>query len=143
MSILSIDLHSSKSTIKLSFHFQNVTYESLDDIYCSKFSTGCNPYMLGWRPQPCISSLQLDVECPVVIAAAIPDAMLLPTNKYFAQDVPEPVYDGLTCPKYALWDSNLGSWLAKEQKSRLRFGGRWLLLLNNEACHCHPYTQAL
>jgi hypothetical protein len=43
MSILSIDLHSSKSTIRLSFHFQNVTYESLDDIYCSKFSTGCNP----------------------------------------------------------------------------------------------------
>jgi hypothetical protein len=36
MSILSIDLHSSKSTIRLSFHFQNVTYESLDDIYCSK-----------------------------------------------------------------------------------------------------------
>jgi hypothetical protein len=26
-------------------------------------------------------------------------------------------------------DSNPGSWLAKEQKSRLRFGGRWLLLL--------------
>jgi hypothetical protein len=24
----------------------------------------------------------------------------------------------------ALWDSNSGSWLAKEQKSRLRFGGR-------------------
>jgi hypothetical protein len=39
MSILSIDLHSSKSTIRLSFHFQNVTYESLDDIHCSKFST--------------------------------------------------------------------------------------------------------
>jgi hypothetical protein len=39
MSILSIDLHSSKSSIRLSFYFQNVTYESLDDIYCSKFST--------------------------------------------------------------------------------------------------------
>jgi hypothetical protein len=50
MSILSIDLQSSKSTIRLSFHFQNVTYESLD-IYCSKFSTGCNPHVLGWRPQ--------------------------------------------------------------------------------------------
>jgi hypothetical protein len=46
-------------------------------------------------------------------------------------------------PKYALWDSNPGSWLAKEQKSRLRFGGRQLLLLNDEAWHCHPYTQAL
>ena len=67
-----------------------------------------------------------------MIAAAIPDAMLLPTDEYFAQ-VSEPVYDGLTCPKYALWDSNLGSWLAKEQKSRLRFGGRRLLLLNDEA----------
>jgi hypothetical protein len=120
MSILSIDLHSSKSTIKLSFHFQNITFESLDDIYyvlqpvvvphfnnhplasrpvymddnarphrsravtaylqseavtsvpwpASKFSTGCNPHMLGRWPHPCISSLQLDVGCPVVIAAA-------------------------------------------------------------------------
>jgi hypothetical protein len=55
-----------------------------------------------------------------VIAAAIPDAMLLPTDKGFAQEVPEPVFDGLTGPNYALWDSNSGSWLAKEQKSRLR-----------------------
>jgi hypothetical protein len=59
---------------------------------------------------------QLDVGCPVVIAAAIPDAMLLPTDECFAQEVPEPAYDGLTCPKYALWDSSQGSWLAKEQK---------------------------
>jgi hypothetical protein len=43
-----------------------------------------------------------------VIAAAIPDAMLLPTDEYFAQEVPEPVYNGLSCPKYALWDSNPG-----------------------------------
>jgi hypothetical protein len=78
-----------------------------------------------------------------VIAAAIPDAMLLPTDECFAQEVPEPVYDGLTYPKYALWDSNPDSWLAKEQKSRLRFGGRRLLLLNDEAWCCHPYTQAL
>ena len=78
-----------------------------------------------------------------MITAAIPDAMLLPTDKYFAQGVPEPVYDGLTCPKYALWDSNPGSWLAKEQKSWLRFGDRRLLLLNDEAWCCHPYTQAL
>jgi hypothetical protein len=70
-----------------------------------------------------------------VIDAAIPDAMLLTTDECFAQEVPEPVYDGLTCPKYALWDhSNPGSWLTKEQKSRLRFGGRRLLLLNDEAC---------
>jgi hypothetical protein len=43
------------------------------------------------------------------------------------------VYDGLKCPKYALWVSNQGSWLAKEQKSRLGFGGRRVLLLNDEA----------
>jgi hypothetical protein len=61
---------------------------------------------------------------PVVIAAAIPEAMLLPTDECFARKVPEPVYDGLTCPKCALWDSNPGSWLAKEQKSRLRVGTR-------------------
>ena len=143
MSILSIDIHSSKSTIRLSFHFQNVTYESLDNIYCSKFSTGCGLHVLGCRPQPCVSSLQLDVGCPVVIAAAIPDAMLLPTDECFAQEVSEPVYDGLTCPKYALWDSNPGSWPAKEQKSQLRFGSRRLLLLNDEAWRCHPYTYAL
>jgi hypothetical protein len=47
--------------------------------------------------------------------------MLLPTDECFAQEVPEPVYDGITCPKYALWDSNPSSWLAKEQKSRLLF----------------------
>jgi hypothetical protein len=51
-------------------------------------------------------SLQLDVGCPVVIAAAIPDAFLLPTDECFAQEVPEPEYDGLTCPKYALFNSN-------------------------------------
>jgi hypothetical protein len=32
-----------------------------------------------------------------VIAAAIPDAMLLPTDECFAQEVPESVYDGLLC----------------------------------------------
>jgi hypothetical protein len=48
--------------------------------------------------------------------------MLLTTDECFALKVPEPAYDGLTCPKYryALWDSNPGSRLAKEQKSRLR-----------------------
>ena len=78
-----------------------------------------------------------------MIAAAIPDAMLLPIDEYFEQEVPEPVYDGLKYPKYALWDSNPGSWLAKELKSRLRFGGRRLLLINDEVWRCHPYTQAL
>ena len=69
--------------------------------------------------------------------------MLLPTDECFAQEVAEHVYDGLTYPKYALWDSNPGSWLAKEQKSRLHFGGRRLQLLNDEAWRCHLYTQAL
>jgi hypothetical protein len=50
-----------------------------------------------------------------VIAAAILDAMMLKTDECFAQEVPEPVNDALTCPIYALWDSNPGSWLAKEQ----------------------------
>jgi hypothetical protein len=35
--------------------------------------------------KPCVSSLQIDVGCPVVIAAVIPDAMLLPTDECFAQ----------------------------------------------------------
>jgi hypothetical protein len=68
-----------------------------------------------------------------VIAAAIPDAMLLTTDECFTQEVPEYAYDGLAYPKYALWDSNPGSWLAKEQKSWLRFGDRRLLFLNDEA----------
>ena len=53
--------------MRLSFYFQNVTYESLDDIYCSV--PGVTPSALMT-----VSSLQLDVGCPVVIAAAIPDA---------------------------------------------------------------------
>jgi hypothetical protein len=68
-----------------------------------------------------------------VISAAILDAMLLPTDECFAQEVLKPAYDGPACSKYALWDSNPVSKLAKEQKSRLRFGGRRLLILNDEA----------
>jgi hypothetical protein len=78
-----------------------------------------------------------------VIAADIPDAMLFPTDECFPQEVTEHVYDGLTCPKYALWDSNPGSWLAKEQKSWLPFGGRRSLLLHDEDWRYHPYTQVL
>ena len=104
---------------------------------------GVTPTCLDDGLYPASHPSKLDVGCPVVIAAGIPDAILLPTDKCFAQEVPGHVYDGLACPKYALWDSNLGSWLAKEQKSRLRFGGRRLLLLNDEAWRCHPYTQAL
>ncbi len=143
MSILGIDFLSSKSTIRLSFHFQNVTYETLDDIYCSKFSTGCNPHVLGWRLQPCVSSLQLDVGCPVVIAAVILDAMLLPTDEYVAQEVPEPEYDGLACPKYALCDLNRAHGWPRNRSHGFTFGDRRLLLLNDESWRCHPYTQAL
>ena len=78
-----------------------------------------------------------------MIVAAIPDTILLPTDECFAHEVPEPVYDGIKCPKYALWGSNPGSWLAKVKMSWLRFGSRLLLLLNDEAWRCHPYTQAL
>jgi hypothetical protein len=153
MFILSIDLHSSQSTIRLSFHFQDVTYESLDHIYCSKFSTGCNPHVLGWfshhtrQPnwwsvhqrrlatsccppfrQPSISykACVYGWQCQAssfkssnrlsptrsrdfCSLASLPVAMLPPTDECFAQEVPEHVYDGLTCPKYALWDSNPGS----------------------------------
>ena len=93
--------------------------------------------------------------------------MLLPTDECFAQEVAEPVHDGLTCPKYAVWDSNPGSGLAKEHKSRLHFGGRHLLLLSpadfrrflivlvdtsiwqpvlleyETGCEWHPYNQTL
>jgi hypothetical protein len=41
---------------------------------------GVTLHVLGWRAQPCVSSLQSDIGCPVVLAAAIPDAMLLPTE---------------------------------------------------------------
>ena len=44
-----------------------------------------------------------------MIAAAIPDAMLLQTDECVAQEVPGPVYDGLTCHKYALCDKST-SW---------------------------------
>jgi hypothetical protein len=37
-----------------------------------------------------------------VIAAAIADAILLPTDECFAQEVPEHAYDCLKCPKYAV-----------------------------------------
>jgi hypothetical protein len=62
---------------------------------------------------------------PVVIAAANTDTMLLPTDECFAQAVPEYAYDGLPCPKYALWDSNPGSFLAKEHKSTVHPTSNW------------------
>jgi hypothetical protein len=136
-------LSSSKSTIKLSILFQNVSHESLDDIYCWKYGTSCNFHVLEWQSQPCVSSLLLDSGCPVVIAAAIPCAMLLPTDACFKQEVPGHTYDGLACHKYVLRYSNTGSWLAKKQKSRLRVGGRRLLFLNDETWCCHQYTHAL
>jgi hypothetical protein len=61
------------------------------------------------------------VRCPVVIAAAIPDAMLLPTDECFAQEL----------------------MAGQGTEVTTFFGGRRLLLLNDEAWRCHPYTQAL
>jgi hypothetical protein len=45
------------------------------------------------------------VVVPVVIAVAIPDEIMLPTDESFAQEFLEPLCDGLICPKYDLWDS--------------------------------------
>jgi hypothetical protein len=39
--------HRSRRAVTAYLQSENVTYESLDDIYCSKFSTGCNPHVLG------------------------------------------------------------------------------------------------
>ena len=58
----------------------------------------------GATPTCMDDGLNPQLGCPVVIATAIRDAMLLPTDECFAKEVPEPVYDGITCPKYALWD---------------------------------------
>ena len=85
-----------------------------------------------------VSTLQSAIGCAAVAAAAISDAMLLPTVVSFVQEVHHPVHDGLSCPKHALSDSNLGSWLAMEEKSRLHFEGKRLLALNDAACSCHP-----
>ena len=75
-----------------------------------------------------------------MIAAAILDAILIPTDEGFAQEY---VYDDPACPNYALLDSNPGSWLAKEHMSPLRFGRKRLLLLVDEAWRYTPYPDAL
>jgi hypothetical protein len=61
MSILSIDLHSSKSTIRLSFHFQNVTF--------SKFSTGTRSH----RSRAVTAYLQSEAVTSVPWPAMSPD----------------------------------------------------------------------
>jgi hypothetical protein len=61
-------------------------------------------------------------------------------REYLGHVRPSYAGSGASCAKHS---SNPGSWLAKEQKSRFSFGGRRLLLLNDEAWRCHPYTQAL
>ena len=66
--------------------------------------SGVAPTCLDDGLSPAYHPLQLDVRCFVVIAAAIPDAMMLPTDERFAQDIPEQVYDGLAYPKYAPWN---------------------------------------
>ena len=59
---------------------------------------GVTPTCLDDGLNPASKPFKLDVGCRVVIVAAIPDAMLLPTDECFAQEVPEPEYDDLTCP---------------------------------------------
>jgi hypothetical protein len=71
-----------------------------------------------------------------MVAAAIPDAMLVPTDVGVEQEAQLPVHDGLACPKHALSNSNPGSWLAMKETSRLHFEGRRLLPLNDAATGC-------
>ena len=75
-----------------------------------------------------------------MIADAIPDAMLLPTNECFAKEVPKPVY---TMSQICSMGFKSGLMAGQVTDSRLRLGGKRLLLLNNEAWRCNPYAQAL
>jgi hypothetical protein len=75
-----------------------------------------------------------------VIADAIPDAMLLPTNECFAKEVPKPVY---TMSQICSMGFKSRLMAGQGTDSRLRFGDRRLLLFNDEAWRCHPYAQAL
>jgi hypothetical protein len=77
-----------------------------------------------------VSSLQSVDGCAAMVAAAIPDAMLVPTDVSVVQEAQLPVHDGLACPKHALSNSNPGSWLVMKETSRLHFEGRRLLPLN-------------
>ena len=72
-----------------------------------------------------------------MVAAALPDAMLLPIDVRFVQEVQLPVHDGLACPKHAISDLNAGSLLAMEETSRLYFEGRRLLPMNYATWCCH------
>jgi isopentenyl phosphate kinase len=60
---------------------------------------------------------QLDIRCLTGgmrrrVEAVIEVRGVTPGTELCAQEVPEPIYDVLTCSKYALWDSNPGTWLA-------------------------------
>jgi hypothetical protein len=63
------------------------------------------------------------------------------TGDQYIRDVLQPAvvphFDNhLLATRHVYMDDNArphGSWMAKEHKSRLRFGDRWLLLLNDEA----------
>jgi hypothetical protein len=130
MSILSSQLHSSKYTIRLSFHLENINCESLNDNGL-KFSIACNLHVLGWRPQHSVFALQLIVGCTALVAVAIPYVRCV-------HEVHLPVHDGLVFQKHASSDSNPASWLAMEENSWLPIEGRHSLPLNNAAWRCHP-----
>ena len=66
--------------ISLSFHLENVNFESLNDIHDSKFRVEWNHHVLGWWPHPPVSSLQSVVGCAAVVTAAIPNAIYAASN---------------------------------------------------------------
>lgn len=63
--------------------------------------------------------------------------MLLPIDLSVVQEAQLSVHDGVASPKHALLDSNPDSWLVKEEKSRLQFEDRRLLLLKEAAWRCY------
>jgi hypothetical protein len=58
----------------------------------------------------------------------------LPTDEWFAKEVPEPVYDGITCPKYALYLS----WLQAGFSHHTRQPNWWSVHQRRLASSCCP-----
>jgi hypothetical protein len=101
-------------------------------------------FVISKKHSGCLTfSRQLDVGYHVVMTAAIPDAMLLPTDECFAQEVPEHAYDGLTCLKgwgrhpstrSYTWYWTLNNW-CRQVIHKWRFESEmtiWSYLLNYE-----------
>ena len=113
------------------------------DIYCSMLSTGCNPHVHGWRPQPCVSSRQLDRRQMSCCDSYCHSWWNVAFNwRMFCTG------GSRACIRWP----NMSQICSMGFKSGLMAGQgtavtaslcRRLLLLNGEAWHCHPYTQAL